>query len=184
MKVGNSDIVIGRFTYGHRKMVVREWGEGATLRIGQFCSIATQLTVLLGGNHRTDWATTFPFGRIFKAQLGDQIMEGQPYSNGDVTVGNDVWFGRNVTVMSGVTIGDGAVIAANATVVGDIGPYEIWGGNPAKLLRKRFDDAIIAELLALKWWDAPVGKIREISAILSSVPDRAMLDTLRAILAG
>ena len=86
----------------------------------------------------------------------------------------------NVTILSGVTVGHGAILAANATVVSDVGPYEIWGGNPARLIRKRFEDEVRDELLALAWWDLPEAQIREIAPLLSGEPTAAALKELRA----
>jgi len=106
----------------------------------------------LGGNHRVDWITTFPFGHIFRDELGGTEIVEHPQSNGEIIIGNDVWIASNVTIMSGIQIGDGAVIAANSMVVKDIAAYEIWGGNPAKKLKMRFSDEIIKSLLKLKWW--------------------------------
>ena len=81
-------------------------------------------------------------------------------------VGNDVWIGQNVTVLPGVHIGDGAIVGANSVVSKDVPPYHIVGGNPAKIIRKRFDDAAIACLLRVKWWDWPAEKITENLALL------------------
>lgn len=167
---GNSQISIGRFSYGVDKIKIIQWGEGANLNIGSFCSFAKGLKVFLGGNHRTDWITTFPFGYLFIEHLGTTKVEGLPYANGNVNIGHDVWVGRYVTIMSGVTIGDGAVIAANSHVVKDVKPYEMVGGNPAKHIKFRFDDEMIEQLLKLKWWDLPAEFIREIVPILSSCP--------------
>ena len=91
-----------------------------------------------------------------------------PKSNGDVIIGNDVWIGHESTIMSGVKIGDGAVIAANSVVVKDVEPYTIVGGNPAKVIKKRFSDDIINNLLELKWWDWSNEKINENLNILCS----------------
>jgi chloramphenicol O-acetyltransferase type B len=173
--VGASSVSIGRFTYGYEKMSIKQWGEGASLKIGSFCSLADNLTILLGGNHRVDWATTFPFGHIFKDDLGGEEIYGHPVTNGDVVIGNDVWVGRNTTIMSGVNVGDGAVIAANSTVVKNIGVYEIWGGNPARFIRSRFDDEIIQKLLSLKWWDWEIASIRKVAPLLSQNPSIEIL---------
>ena len=108
---GTSKVVVGRFTYGHDRLVVRQWGEGAALRIGSFCSFAEKITIMLGGNHRTDWITTYPFGHVFEEQFGADPVAGHPSTNGDVVIGDDVWIGHGATVISGVTIGDGAVVA-------------------------------------------------------------------------
>jgi carbonic anhydrase/acetyltransferase-like protein (isoleucine patch superfamily) len=89
----------------------------------------------------------------------------------------------NVTIMSGVTIGDGAVIAANSTVGKSVGPYEIWGGNPARLIKPRFDEAISRRLHALRWWDCGQGTVRELVPLLSMPPDAAILDRMEEIVA-
>ena len=183
LKVGASEVTVGRFTYGHERMKVRQWGEGAGLTIGSFCSIAIGLTVILGGNHRVDWATTFPFGHIFQNELGGAEIEGHPQTAGDVIIGDDVWIGQNVTILSGVTISSGAVVAANSTVIKDIGPYEIWGGNPARRLRDRFAPEVAKALLDLRWWDLPVETIREIAPLLSQTPDLGGIAEIRRVAA-
>jgi acetyltransferase-like isoleucine patch superfamily enzyme len=177
-KVGNSNIEIGRYTYGYENMSIKQWGEGASLKIGSFSSIADRLTVFLGGNHRVDWITTFPFGHIFRDELGGTEIVGHPQSNGEIIIGNDVWIASNVTIMSGIQIGDGAVIAANSMVVKDIAAYEIWGGNPAKKLKMRFSDDIIKSLLKLKWWEWKVGVIKKLAPRLSQAPDAKSIDEL------
>lgn len=182
-KVGASAVEIGRFTYGVRLPAIRHWGEGASLKVGAFCSVAGGLTVFLGGNHRVDWGTTYPFGHIFVGAFGGRDIVGHPQTNGDVVIGNDVWIGMNVTIMSGVTIGDGAVIAANSTVGKSVGPYEIWGGNPARLIRPRFQEAISRRLHSLRWWDCSQATIREMVSLLSMPPDEAILDRMEEIVA-
>lgn len=169
--VGKSPISIGRYTYGFENISIRQWGEGAGLTIGAFCSISSSVIVFLGGNHRTDWITTFPFGHIFADELGGQDIKGHPSTRGDVLIGNDVWIGHGVTVMSGITIGDGAVIAANSTVIKDVLPYQIVGGNPAKPIKMRFDDDIINCLLLLKWWNLPIEEIKKLINVLSNSPN-------------
>jgi acetyltransferase-like isoleucine patch superfamily enzyme len=151
---------VGRKTYGSENIKIYEWGEGKTIKIGSFCSIATNIQIFIGGNHRPDWITTFPFPHSFSV--------GHPSSNGDVIIGNDVWIGANATIMSGVIIGDGAVIANNSHVVKNVEPYTIVGGNPAKPIRKRFDDETIQKLLKLKWWDFNDDEINRITPILCS----------------
>lgn len=93
-------------------------------------------------------------------------------------IGNDVWIGANVTLLSGISIGDGAVIVATATVTRSVGPYEIWGGNPARLIRKRFEPEIAARLHVLRWWDLPTDVIRRMAPLLSRVPDTEVLRQL------
>lgn len=177
-RVGKSATSVGRFTYGVENVAVYQWGEGAALHIGTFCSLARSVSVLLGGNHRVDWITTFPFGHIFEDAFDVAPLTGHPATNGDVVIGNDVWIGQGATILSGVTIGDGAVIAANATVTKDVAPYEIVGGNPAKPLRRRFSDEVIALLLQLRWWELPVETIRSLIPKLASAPTPALLRDL------
>ena len=176
--VGKSPIHIGRFTYGLEHLAIREWGEGAALNIGSFCSISSSVTIFLGGNHRMDWVTTFPFGHIFQEELAGEGVSGHPATNGDVIIGNDVWIGHGVTIMSGVTIGDGAVIAANAHVVKNVMPYEVVGGNPAKKIKNRFTAEIISLLSMLAWWEFPIEEIKRISKQLSTEPSSESLNIL------
>jgi acetyltransferase-like isoleucine patch superfamily enzyme len=173
--IGESHISVGRFTYGFENLTIRQWNEGAALKIGAFCSMANNINIFLGGNHRTDWITTFPFGHIYQDELGGSDILGHPSTKGDVVIVNDVWIGSSVTIMSGIHIGDGAVLSANACVVKDVAPYHIVGGNPAKSLKQRFEDDIVETLLRLNWWDLPLEDIKNISKILSSKPDKAML---------
>lgn len=178
----NSDsacnVIFGRYTYGTANIHIHEWGERAHLKIGDFCSIASDVHIFLGGNHRTDWVTTFPFGHVYQDDFGAIKPAGHPQSNGDVIIGNDVWLGARSTIMSGITIGDGAVIAANSHVTKDVPAYSIAGGNPARIIRKRFDDEIIALLLKLSWWDLPLEQIKKIQPLLTSTPNRPLLETL------
>lgn len=177
---GNSQIEVGRFTYGDNQLRVREWGEGASLKIGRFCSLADDITIFLGGGHRTDWITTFPFGHIFTDELGGKGIVGHPVSKGDVRIGNDVWIASGATILAGVTIGDGAVIAARSVVVRDVAAYSIVGGNPAKPIAARFAPPIPALLAELRWWDFDAATVRGLTRELSAAPDEA---TLRALIA-
>ncbi len=156
---------IGRGSYGD--LTVRSWKEGTTLTIGQFCSIAAGVKVFLGGEHRTDWVTTFPFPALWRDKAGH--IAGHPASRGDVVIGNDVWLGADSVVMSGITIGDGAVIGARAVVTRDVPPYGIVAGNPARLVRYRFDPQTIARLQAVRWWNWSDERIeRHLPAMLST----------------
>lgn len=176
--VENSNVNIGRFTYGHEGISIKQWGEGASLDIGCFCSIAENVQIFLGGNHRTDWVTTFPFGHLYQSYLGGEKIIGHPSTNGPVLIGNDVWIGCGAIIMSGITIGDGAVIAANSMVVKDVLPYSIVGGNPASFIKFRFSDKIIRLLIKLEWWTLPIEDIRNLSADLCAVPNAKKLEQL------
>ena len=145
---------IGRGSYGGLSVI--EFGEGAKLRVGAYCSIAAQVTVLLGGEHRTDWVTTYPFSEL--DQRFAQI-EGHPRTKGDVEIGNDVWVGREALILSGVKIGDGAVVAARAVVTRDVPAYAIVAGQPAKMLRHRFPEDVVERLLRIAWWDWPPERV-------------------------
>ena len=145
---------IGKWTYGSPK--IRSWGEGAALRIGAFCSIADGVKIYLGGEHRTDWVTTFPFSILWES---GHALEGHPKTKGDVLIGNDVWLGAESVILSGVTIGDGAAIGARAVVKGNIPAYALVAGNPARIVKKRFDDETISRLLKIKWWQWKDAKI-------------------------
>lgn len=146
---------IGRGSYGAVEVI--DFGEGSKLFMGSWCSIATGTSILLGGGHRTEWATTYPF-TVTDPTLAH--IKGHPVSRGDVTIGNDVWIGTEAMILSGVTIGNGAVIAARSVVSRDVPPYAIVAGSPAKIVRYRFDEETIARFQALKWWDWTEERIR------------------------
>ena len=139
---------VGRGTYG--EPIIRHWGEPTTLRVGCFCSIANGVTIFLGGNHRTDWITTYPFS-VFRT--GAKHIKGHPASRGDVIIGHDVWIASGAVILSGVRIGDGAVIGASSVVSHDVPPYSIVAGNPATVVRMRFCEEDIFILQSLKWWN-------------------------------
>lgn len=139
---------IGRHTYGSPRIIHDT--NGANLSIGAFCSIAEDVRILLGGNHRTDWISTYPFNIMWPAFNN---FEGHPSSKGDVSIGSDVWIGSGATILSGVCVGDGAVIGANSVVTRDVPSYAIVAGNPARLVRARFTPEHIDELLRIRWWD-------------------------------
>ena len=176
--IGSSSITIGRYTYGDQNIAVHQWNEGAPLVIGAFCSIAENIHIFLGGNHRIDWITTFPFGHIFSSDFGGQDIPGHPSTHGGVFIGSDVWIGYGATIMSGITIGDGAVIAANSTVTKNVLPYQIVGGNPACHIKFRFSNEIVNLLLQLKWWELSIDIIKKLTLELSKAPDSSKLKEL------
>ena len=153
----------GKYTYGTPTIFWKN--DDSKLIVGNFCSIADGVKIYLGGNHRTDWVTTYPFGHtnqhIFKFN-----GRGHPSTKGDVIIGNDVWIANNVTIMSGVTIGDGVVIANNSHVVKNVEPYSLVGGNPAKLIKYRFSQEQIEKLLQIKWWYWDDNKINKFTPLL------------------
>ncbi|MCO1602278.1 Vat family streptogramin A O-acetyltransferase [Desulfosporosinus nitroreducens] len=142
---------------------------GDKLIIGKFCAIAEGIRFIMNGaNHKMDSMTTYPFN-IFAGgwEKVTPTVEQLPFK-GDTVVGNDVWIGQNVTIMPGTKVGDGAIIAANSTVVKSIEPYTIYGGNPAKFIKKRFSDRNIELLLELQWWNWDDSKIFDNLELLTS----------------
>ncbi len=166
--VKHPNIIVGDYTYYDDFENVENFENnvkyhfdfvGDKLTIGKFCMIASDVTFIMNGaNHLTDALSTYPFA-VF-GNGWEHAMDGKSYpQKGDITIGNDVWIGYNATIMAGVTIGDGAIIATNSTVIKDVEPYTIVGGNPAKAIKKRFDSNTISKLLDLKWWDWEIEKI-------------------------
>lgn len=159
-------MTFGKYSYG--KPIIHWENAHGKLRVGNFCSIAGNVNIYLGGNHRTDWVSTYPFGHINQGVFNNFNGVGHPATKGNVTIGNDVWIGSDVTIMSGVTIGDGAVIANNSHVVKDVEPYTLVGGNPAKYIKHRFTKEQIEKLLTIQWWHWDDAKINEFSPLLCS----------------
>lgn len=147
---------IGEGTYG--SPAVLAWGTETTLQIGNYCSLAEGVVIMLGGEHRLDWVSAYPFNRFMPSA---SHITGHPHSKGDVVIGNDVWIGREALLLSGIKVGDGAVIGARAVVSKDVAPYSIVAGNPARHIRYRFEPEIIARLEGLAWWNWPVEEIEK-----------------------
>lgn len=118
---------------------------------------------MLGGEHRVDWGTTFPFNRYYQEHSS---ITGHPRTKGDVNIGNDVWIGREALILSGISIGDGAVVAARAVVTRNVAPYSIVAGNPARHIRHRFGEDQVKELLRLAWWNWPDDVVRKAAPLL------------------
>jgi len=143
-------VTVGEGTYGLPNIYY--WDFSTRLHIGNYCSIAEEVTFILGGEHRTDWLTTYPFSE-FKIEWPEaSAATGHPATKGDINIGNDVWIGHGATILSGVRIGNGAVIAAGSIVTSDIEPYSIAGGNPARHIKFRFDAETIERIENLAWW--------------------------------
>jgi acetyltransferase-like isoleucine patch superfamily enzyme len=160
------DYEVGEYTYGHEMILVKDFELGERLKIGKFCSMSSDITIFLGGGHIINNITTYPFGILNKHLFN--IEAPTIDITKDVIIGNDVWIAHGATIMSGVKISDGSVIAANSHVHKDIGPYEVWGGNPAKFIKKRFTDDQISKLVEIKWWDLDIEYINKILSFLIS----------------
>jgi len=161
----------GKYNYGLEFIKIYNWNNKDKLGIGSFNSIALA-EFLLGGNHRTDWITTFPFGHIFLENFPRGSIHGtngHPVSKGDIVIMNDVWIGYGCTVLSGVTIGSGSVLAARSVVTKDVPPYSIVGGNPARVIKYRFNPEMIDLLLKIAWWDEDDSIINSVVPILQSM---------------
>jgi len=167
--ISNPNIIIGDYTYYddpedsenfERNVLYHFPFIGDQLIIGKFCALARGVKFIMNGaNHKLDGFSTYPF-QIFGN--GWEKVEPQPEElpyKGNTVIGNDVWIGYEAVIMPGVQVGDGAIIAAKSVVVSDIAPYTIFGGNPAKCIRQRFDDEVIKSLLEVAWWNWDIGKI-------------------------
>ena len=186
------NLEIGEYTYYddaedptgfERNNVLFNWPEfGDRLVIGKFCSIASGTTFIMGpANHRISSVSTYPFA-VFGGRWAQNVPPhlAQLPRKGDIVVGNDVWFGRRCVIMPGVTIGDGAIIAAYSVVTRDVGPYTVVGGNPARFMKKRFDDGLIRLLEEVRWWDFPPEELAEFLPVLCDED----LERVRTVLAG
>ncbi len=169
--ITRANIEVGEYTYYHDEDGAERFEEHVThhydfigdkLIIGKFCAIARGIEFIMNGaNHRMKSVSAYPFNIMGGGwETAVPALADLPLK-GDTVVGNDVWIGQNVTVMPGVTIGDGVIIAANSVITKDVKPYYITGGNPARLIRQRFDDDLINYLLELRWWDWPSEKISD-----------------------
>ena len=137
------------------------------LKIGSYCSIGSGAVFMMSGNqgHRSDWVSTFPF--YFQANIFKESKNGFE-KTGDTVIGDDVWIGSEAMIMSGVTIGDGAIIGARTVVTKDVEPYTVVGGNPAVVIKKRFTNKEIEQLLIMKWWNWEEEKVKEVMPFICS----------------
>lgn len=170
--ITSPNIIVGDFTYiadsQFESHVTHhyEW-IGDKLIIGKFCQIAAGVEFIMNGaNHQMDAVSTFPFYTLEGWNMAPPAMADLPLK-GDTVIGNDVWIGQNAVILPGVHVGDGAIIGANSIVGRDVAPYSIVAGNPAKEIRKRFDDDLIQLLLQFRWWDKSIEEIDALIPILT-----------------
>ena len=166
--IKNPQIIVGDYTYYDDPEDIYSFEKNVLylfdfmqdkLIIGKFCQIATGVKFIMNGaNHAMDGISTYPFKLMGKAWKGASM---NAISKGDTIIGNDVWIGNSATIMQGVKVGHGAIIGTNSLVTKDIEPYTIVGGNPARVIRKRFDEEAIELLLRAAWWDWTIEKITD-----------------------
>lgn len=151
---------IGEASYG--LPIVHDNHERSTLQIGAYCSIASNVQIFLGGQHKTNWVSNYPFPFFFEmdAEYREEYVAGG--SRGNVIIGSDVWLCANCIILSGVTIGHGAVIANGAVISRDVPPYAVMAGNPAKQIKWRFDEPTRNSLLEAAWWHWPKDEIKHV----------------------
>jgi len=145
-------VQVGKHTYGAPKI----FGDKNLVKIGAFCSIAKEVVFLCNHDHNLDNVSTFPFNVLWGCGQNNH-----PTGKGPIVIGNDVWIGYRAIILSGVTIGDGAVVGAGSVVTKDVPPYTVVAGNPAREIKKRFDDKTIGKLLEMKWWEWGDDKIKK-----------------------
>ena len=169
--VKNPNIVVGDFTYfsdvDFEKHVTHHYDFiGDKLIIGKFCQIAAGVEFMMNGaNHQMNAVSTFPFYVMDGWEAKPPAFSDLPIK-GDTMVGNDVWIGENATILPGVHIGDGAIIGCDSVVASDVPAYTIVAGNPARPIRKRFDDELIDLLEKFCWWDKSVEEIKALVPLL------------------
>jgi virginiamycin A acetyltransferase len=171
--ISNPNIIVGDFTYMADKEFeshvthLYEWNNDKLI-IGKFCQIASGVEFIMNGaNHQMNAVSTFPFYTLEGWNMNVPSIEDLPLK-GDTIIGNDVWIGQNATILPGVHISDGAIIGANSVVGSDVEAYTIVAGNPARLIRKRFDDELTSLLLKYKWWDQSIEDIQELIPIITN----------------
>jgi acetyltransferase-like isoleucine patch superfamily enzyme len=171
--------VSGKYSYGWQELNIF-YKKHSHVKIGNFCSIAQNVTIFLDSGHTyKDWLTSYPFKSLNQDVFNNFAEIPFPEElnkNKDVNIGNDVWIGQNVIIMGGVTIGDGSIVAANSHVVKNVPPYSIVGGNPAKIINYRYDEQTINNLLKIKWWSWEDEKINQyLPLICQSNPQKLIL---------
>lgn len=171
--IKNQNIIVGDFSYiaddNFESHVTHHYDfNGDKLIIGKFCQIATGVEFIMNGaNHQMNAVSTFPFYTLEGWDMEPPRTTDLPLK-GDTIIGNDVWIGQNAVILPGVHIDDGAIIGANSVVGSDVSPYTMVIGNPARVLRKRFDDELIALMLQFRWWDKTVEEINSLIPLLTN----------------
>jgi virginiamycin A acetyltransferase len=183
--IRNKNIIVGDFTYfsdvDFESHVTHFYPDfyGDKLIIGKFCQIASGVEFIMNGaNHQMDCISTFPFNIFEKWNENVPPLDKMPLK-GDTVIGNDVWIGQNTTILPGVKIGNGVIIGTKSVVGRDAEPYSIIAGNPAKIIRKRFDDELIALMEKLKWWDLPVEEINTLIPLLHNYDLEYVKETIK-----
>lgn len=166
---------IGDHTYGKPRVIERT----AHLRIGKYTSIAEGVQIVLG-NHRMDTASTYPFPTLRAFWTSVPADATDHTDRGEVWIGSDVWLGAGCFIGAGVRVGDGAVVGAHAIVLRDVPPYAVAVGNPARILRYRFDPAVIEGLLDIAWWDWPDETVDRFLPLILSTDIQVLIDAARA----
>lgn len=183
--IKNPNIIVGDFSYiadsDFESHVTHHYDwNGDKLIIGKFCQIASGVEfVMNGANHQMNAISTFPFYTLEGWNMNPPAASDLPLK-GDIVIGNDVWIGQNAVILPGVHIDDGAIIGANSVVGSNVEPYTIVVGNPAKMLRKRFDDDMIELLLHFQWWDKEIEEINALIPILTCSDLESVKEELRA----
>ena len=167
-----ANITVGDFTYiadsDFESHVTHHYEHhGDRLVIGKFCQIAAGVEFMMNGaNHQMNAATTFPFFTL-EGWNAERLSPSDLPLRGDTVVGNDVWIGQNALILPGAHIGDGAIVGAGSVVGGTVEPYTVVAGNPARLIRRRFDGELTELLLRFRWWDKSVEEIDALIPILT-----------------
>ena len=163
--------IIGKSTYTGEFCIIKYCS------IGKYCSISWNVSIG-GANHQIERLSSAPLQRVIE---GIEPEEYRSFVEEKIVIGNDVWIGSGVSVLRGVTIGDGAVIAAGAVVTKDMPPYAIVGGVPARILKYRFTETIVEELLNIRWWDWPQETINKNKALFENEVTQSTIEEMKGI---
>ena len=166
---------VGNYSYGELNVV--SFNNKSHLRIGNFVSIAQNVVFMLDVEHFTNHISTFPF----RVKVLESVKD-EAHSKGDIVIGDDVWIGYWATVMSGVHVGQGAVIATGAVVTKNIPPFEVWGGVPAKFIKKRFPDEMIEDISKVDFSALTPDIVREMESILYTPVDHSIVEKILKML--